>query len=357
MNAHLAYVSRRAYVFQDYVWKPEYYAWPEEQMHEWPPRTPLNALMAGPATGLPWGEDDTAPRSISEKWFDVVCPKDERRIINTRDVKPAVWNSPGADVLAHWAKVIREAPERCLEIEGASHDEDNFSQTFDLWIFGSTRVLSLWDSFSKSPVSTLLATSPIVKSAVDANELIFLPRGRRPMPSYSRDPYERMMAMHVRRGDFFEACQRLAYYNSTFYSWNLLPSLPDPLVIDPKLAWNTTQYIDAFNKRCLPEIAAIAQKARTSREAYANAARAAERRRNLDVMYLLTNEKGPWLQQMKDALKNDGWNTIVTSSDLVLNDEQMDVNMAVDMEIARKAAVFIGNGVCPSRTSTSLLCD
>ncbi|KAJ7701154.1 hypothetical protein B0H17DRAFT_924733, partial [Mycena rosella] len=33
-----------------------------------------------------------------------------------------------------------------------------------------------------------------------------------------------------------------------------------------------------------------------------------------------------------------------TSADLVLDAEQADVGMAVDMEIARRAAVFLGNG-------------
>jgi hypothetical protein len=31
MNAHLAYVSERAYVFQDYIWAEEHYQWPKEK--------------------------------------------------------------------------------------------------------------------------------------------------------------------------------------------------------------------------------------------------------------------------------------------------------------------------------------
>jgi hypothetical protein len=45
-------------------------------------------------------------------------------------------------------------------------------------------------------------------------------------------------------------------------------------------------------------------------------------------------------------LYEDGWSHVATTQDLELTQEQKDVSMAVDMEIARKAAVFVGNGVC-----------
>ena len=342
MNTHLAYESKRAYVFQDYVWKPGYYPWPKSQFIQNPPRTPLNALIAGPTAGGPWDEDES-PRSVSEQWFDVVCPRSERRIINTRDVKPAVSNSPGDEVFAHWVKLLRDAPERCIEITAAHGSEDTYPQTFDLWLWGSSRVLPLWESFSKSPTSRLLATSPIVNSAIARNEYLFLPRGPRPPHPASRNPYERMMAMHIRRGDFREACVRLATYKSTFYSWNLLPDLPDPFVLPASVVYDTKEYFEKYFERCLPPLEAIVRKARRSREDYVRAGEG--KQRTLDVMYLLTNERGEWLGRMKDALKQDGWHTIVTSNDLELDTEQTDVNMAVDMDIAWRAAVFIGNGV------------
>jgi hypothetical protein len=74
----------------------------------------------------------------------------------------------------------------------------------------------------------------------------------------------------------------------------------------------------------------------------------------LDTFYLLTNEKSAWIDEIKDALKRDGW-TVATSQDLVLDAEQRDVSMAVDMEIARRAAVFVGNGVSPA-CSKALSC-
>ncbi|GAW08986.1 Myosin- partial [Lentinula edodes] len=297
MNAHLSYVSGRSYVFLDYYWKPEYYSWPKSQFRSNPPRTPLNALISGPAAGGPWDEGDEAPRAISERWYDIVCPYGERRFMNTREFKPPVWNSPGIDMLNHWSQVLRNAPERCIEIQG-DDEHDMFPQVFDLWMWGSTRVLSLWEEFSKSPVS--------------------------------RDPYDRMMAIHIRRGDFKEA-------------WNLLPQLPDSFEVPPSLVWDSSEYNQYYVERCFPEQQSIVAKVREARKSYISAA-GKDEKRTLDVMYLLTNAKGNWLAKMIADLKQDGWHTIVTSKDLELNAEQTDVNMAVDMDIARKAAVFIGNG-------------
>ncbi|KAL0564954.1 hypothetical protein V5O48_017082, partial [Marasmius crinis-equi] len=169
MNAHLAYMSKRSYVFQDYVWVPQHYTWPENQWLHNPPRTPLNAIIAGPTAGGLWEAGDEAPRSVSEEWFDTVCPQSERRIINTRDVKPTINGGQGNVIFEAWRKLLEEAPEKCIEIWPADNEEDGHPQTFDLWLWGSDRILSLWEDFKKSPTSRLLETSPLVKSAIDRN--------------------------------------------------------------------------------------------------------------------------------------------------------------------------------------------
>lgn len=345
MNSYLAYKSGRAYVFQDYVWKVEYYPWPQRKFRTWPPHTPLNALISGPTAGGPWGDGDDAPRSVSEDWFDIVCPPNERRIINTRDVKPAIMWDDGKKIFSTWEKLLLEAPERCIEIQPADRSEDNFPQVFDLFLWGTDRILSMWEEFRDSPVSQLLETSPIVNAAIARNEYLFVPRGGMKSPG-PRNPYDRMLAIHIRRGDFKEACLGLATWNSTFYSWNLLPFLPDKFVPPPGGSWgkNTEENIAVYMERCLPTFDAIVQKIRDSRHDYIKAAKGGEKR-TLDTLYILTNDDSEWLQQLKSALKGEGWNLVVTSKDLVLDAEGVDTGMAVDMDIARRAAVFIGNGV------------
>ena len=340
MNTWLAYKSKRAYVFQDYVWNREHYPWPMAKYMLSRPRTPLNALLSGPSAGGLWDPDDNAPRSISEEWFDIVCPKSERRIILTADVKPAVFWETGDVIFKHWEKLLTDAPERCIEIQPK---DDEVPQIFDLWLWGSTRILPLWEEFKNSPVSRLLGPSAIVRAAVRRNEHLLLHRGPRPT---LRDPYERMLAIHLRRGDFKHHCLSLAKWNSSFHSWNLLPSLPDKFIHPEGYEWgkNTPEGIAHYKKHCYPEDDVILEKIQKSREEYIQAASPGEHR-VLDVIFLLTNDATSWVDDLKAKLRESGWYTVVTTKDLKLYQEQKDVGLAVDMEFARKAAVFVGNGV------------
>jgi len=346
MNAWLAYKTKRAYVFQHYRWKPEYYHWPKYKAETWPPVTPANALTSGPAVGGSWEPGDPAPRSVNLNYFNKVCPPSERRIINTEDVKPEIRWDNGDVIFERWETLLRDAPERCIEIQSASRSIDNFPQVFDLFLWGSDRILPLWEGFKNSPVSRLLKTSPIVQSAVDRNEYLFLPRGPRSDVPVSNDPYDRMLAIHLRRGDFKQACLDLATWNSTFYSWNLLPELPDKFSTPPGYTWgkNTPENIEIYNKHCFPTDQFILEKIRSSRKEYIASAKPGEHR-VLDVLYFLTNDKSGWVEGLKERFRNEGWYTIVTTNELELDQEQKDVGMAVDMDLARKAAVFIGNGV------------
>jgi hypothetical protein len=51
------------------------------------------------------------------------------------------------------------------------------------------------------------------------------------------------------------------------------------------------------------------------------------------------------LNGLKGALQKDGWDDLKSSLDVRLDGEQGYVAMAVDMAIAEKAEVFVGNGV------------
>ena len=348
MNTWLAYKSNRAYVFQDYIWKREYYPWQSFIDRTWPtiPHTPANALLAGPSVGGPWGRGDGAPRSVSEKWFDVVCPKEERRIINSEEVKPAIRWENGDVIFNRWQQLLRDAPERCIEVQAASRSIDGFPQTFDLFLWGSDRILSLWEDFKNSPVSQLLATSPVVESAIYKNEYLFQSRDSSLPSEAPLNVYDRMLAIHLRRGDFQQACLDLANWNSTFYSWNLHPSLPDKFVNPPGYTWgkNTPENVEFYLKRCYPTDEAILEKIERSKSDYVQSAKPGETR-YLDTLYILTNDKTGWVNSMIPLLQTHGWHIVVTTQDLDLDSEQKDVGMAVDMEYARKAAVFIGNGV------------
>ncbi|KAJ7469029.1 hypothetical protein FB451DRAFT_1400609 [Mycena latifolia] len=166
INAHLASVSGRTYVFQDYYRSYEHYQWPKERWESVTSRTSFNAIVSGPVAGEPFELDDPVPRADSEDWFDVVA-------------------------------LLQSAPERCIEIVEATAAEDSFPQSFDLSLWGSPRLLSLWPSFAASPISHNLGASPIVR-AVERNTYLFLWWGVRPPHPAPRDPFTRMLALHQR---------------------------------------------------------------------------------------------------------------------------------------------------------------
>jgi len=63
-------------------------------------------------------------------------------------------------------------------------------------------------------------------------------------------------------------------------------------------------------------------------------------------IFILSNARKPWLSDLKDKLAKDGWDHVISRRDLMLDKQQRGVSVAVDMGIAEKAEVFVGNGVC-----------
>ncbi|KAJ7057393.1 hypothetical protein C8F01DRAFT_1151915 [Mycena amicta] len=353
MNAHLAFMSNRAYVFADYKWADQHYPFPPT------PRsgatTPFPALLAGPVVGGSWPSNITThhPRSISARWWDTVCPPARRRQINTLDIKPhipgGVDGASASLIFETWRTLLLDAPENCLEVVYVPKDiRDDYPQVFDLRLWGGNRVLSLWDEFSTSPVSTLLRPSDIVLRAIEGNidggVFLWLPGGvsRPPMSQTGRNPFPRMLAVHLRRGDYIGHCRMLAAWGSGHYGWSQLSFLPD--VLNRRLpAGDDPQREEKAFRMCLPDVDGVVQRvAEVQREWLAHAA--GGERVDLDLVYLLTNESGAFLDELVTALHTAGWQTVVTTRDLRLNTEQRDVSMAVDMEIAKRAAVFVGNG-------------
>lgn len=353
MDSFLAYKSNRTYVFYDFTWPDKHYPWPINQYREWTPHTPLNAFFSGPTAGGPWGPGDKAPRAISDKWFDVVCPKNERRYINTHDVKPAIYWEDGSVIFDHWRRILSDAPERCIEIIAPSPETDSTPQVFDLHLWGSGRSLSLWEEFKNSPISQLLFASPIVESAIEANLPSFTPDSQVPLSNISRSiTFGNTLSVHIRRGDYKSQCRHFWTWSSSFYNWNLLPFLPDRFDPPPGFSWgaNIPENLPVFLERCLPEIPSIIKRIREMKEDFLRSAKAEESRR-LRTIYVMTNDNSSWLDDLRLALERDGWEIVLTTSDLLLNAEQKEVGVAVDMEIGRHSELFIGNGVSRSLES------
>jgi len=209
-------------------------------------------------------------------------------------------------------------------------------------------ILPLWDEFSKSPVSTLLRTPPHVLAAIKSNEKLFFPGE---VSHYCSLPqrFETVFAIHVRRGDYSGSCQGFANWNSTFYSWSQLPGLPDPLIRGPaygdlKEGQNTRENNEMVRRRCWPTDEEMVTKIHEVRHQWHNDP--ASEGKRLRTLYIMTNADKAWLNSFRERMILEGWDFVSSTADLVLDSDQMAVSNIVDMDIARQAAVFMGNGVC-----------
>ncbi|KAG9103757.1 hypothetical protein FRC06_008215 [Ceratobasidium sp. 370] len=345
LNTILAYESNRAPVFSPYE------AWahpPRDDRTETGDRKvlviPYNAFLWGPTSGAPWGEGDHHPRAISDKWWEVVCPLQRRKVINADDVVKEIGKElDGKEVMRQWTALLSETPENCVEIIGA--------QIFDFYLLGSTRILSLWKKFSKHPAIKGLKESELVLTALSRNMDKLQNQGRsswRPPILRKRDVIAGLLAMHIRRGDYAGEegkdeghCLHLSKWGSTFTGWNQLPQLPDKF--DPPsregLEWgtNTPELADYYLKRCLPTPAQVASRLHSIR---------AQRHTRLSHIFIATNAEPEYLAELRVVLAADGWasDAIVTSDELELNWQAKSVGVAVDMAIMSRAEVFVGNG-------------
>jgi hypothetical protein len=205
---HLLYLCPQPSILHSHFHsQPDHYPWqPAWGLYGWP-HTPLNAILSGPLVGGPWDAGDASPRAIHELYWDEVCPPLERHIVYTSDLKAPVSREPGRVIFEHMVKTLKELPARCVEVQGS--EGDKYPQLYELDLVGNGRVLTLSEPFLHSPTSRLLGPSGIVSSALERNKWLFLPRGPRNIAAPS-DPFKRMMAVHIRRGDYEGHCRSLA---------------------------------------------------------------------------------------------------------------------------------------------------
>jgi hypothetical protein len=105
--------------------------------------------------------------------------------------------------------------------------------------------------------------------------------------------------------------------------------------------WSGVRIYRARFARSYPTEAEILERIRTVRREHLAAAPGAA----LDVLYVATNADARWVAALRAPLLRDGWRAVVSLHDFALDEAQNEVGNAVDMEVARRAALFVGNGV------------
>ena len=154
----------------------------------------------------------------------------------------------------------------------------------------------------------------------------------------SNVPFQGLLVLHIRRGDFKNHCAHLARWSSDWNGFNSFPGFIDKF--SPPLGGGngsiTPHNMAIYMKHCLPTIQQIVDKVTEVRNVT----------EGLKNVYIMTNGGISWVDELQNALNRaHNWDQIASSSDLELSLEQQYVAQTVDMMIGQKAHVFIGNGV------------
>lgn len=197
----------------------------------------------------------------------------------------------------------------------------------------------------------------------------------------------KLVAVHVRRGDYESHCKWLEYLKTPWNSWNSLgtysrdnatlpkgfdpdefkldapwvnasyPELPDSFFDGP---YSTAYPHDAEGRvdpttltreeltflHCWPRMDGIRDKLAAVRRAHPA----------LEDVYLMTNGGDRWVGGLVELLLEDGWKSVRSSKELVLGDAALAVSQGVDMAVGTWAEVLVGNGVRQSPLNQDIPC-
>ncbi|KAH0836500.1 hypothetical protein J3R83DRAFT_8137 [Lanmaoa asiatica] len=207
-------------------------------------------------------------------------------------------------------------------------------------------MLTIWPYLAKSPVSTHWGWSPLIHDAYRKNQHLFEP----PKTTFfgglfgSQEdgvtaPIPGLLAIHVRRGDFKDHCTHLGEWAADWNAFNSFPEFHDKFDLPTDGGWGKTsdENLKLYIERCYPSIEQIVDKVRRVRVEAADPLR---------YLYIMTNGATPWVEELKSALVQAmDWDQVGSSRDLKVTWEQKFVAQALDMYVAQRAQVLIGNGV------------
>ena len=218
-------------------------------------------------------------------------------------------------------------------------------------VFGKKqRLLPLWPTIAHSPILAYWDWSSLIYNAYTRHKHFF-----KPFPSSrvaglvnslglsgAEDPYtaiKGLLAIHIRRGDFEDHCRHLAEWSADWHAWNAFPEFIDKFEVPTNTTVDETTQI--YLAHCYPTIEQIVDKVKRVREESAAT-------HDLRYLYIMTNGPISWVEELRAALARAGgraWESVKSSRDLELTWEEKFVAQGVDMFVAQKAEVIIGNGV------------
>lgn len=144
------------------------------------------------------------------------------------------------------------------------------------------------------------------------------------------------MAQRVSRRCALCSLTRRLTHASPFVAFNKLPRLPGNENIPPPADMVEATRTGLYRAKCDPQILDIIARARRMRKNHPL----------LKSVYILTDADRAWAEEVRMWLLSEGWDKVwVGREDLYPAWQDREVGVAVDMEVARRAGVFVGNGV------------
>jgi hypothetical protein len=301
---------------------------------------------------------------VRKEFYDVVCPKSERFILSSQAI--ASTNSDGQWVMAQdsidrWATILKSISARCVEI-AEGEPIFNWPYVFIALAWRSTNIkdrmfhntrnlMAVWPDLRQSPMITTLKWSPLVQEAYENNRAVFDSRARRhTQSSIVRHPaiasiehneansliVPGLLALHIRRGDFDWHCRKESTARRTpFNAFNSFPGSQDQFT-PPDWSMSERDAWDAYRPRCFPTVDEIVAKVENVRQDNPS----------LHSVYVLSNAPREWVDDLLSRLnQRNPWYLMGGSRQLKLTPEQRFIAQSIDMLIAQRAEVFIGNGV------------
>ncbi|TRM69847.1 hypothetical protein BD626DRAFT_391128 [Schizophyllum amplum] len=300
---HLAKETGRTYVYQPFVWR-------KRGEHE---LVPLSAFLAG-----------ATHDSISSAAYDEICSEGERTHLSVSGESDNTrWQTAKFSIETDTA--------RCLVV-------DNRILT---WNFLASPGLHVaWPSY-QNYLANNFAWSDGINAAIARTQSTL---NLRSPTNPEGDTY---MALHLRRGDFESHCLSLADSHTGFTTWATLPDLQNA-VFAPPLSTNNASSVLVHCYPSLRRILDLVDLHARSRPA-------------LRVLHILHD--AAWdhplvrlqLAKLEAAVtsamhaRTAGWpggpmRRVTHSGTLALVKGEADYAVAVDVELARRSEVFIGNG-------------
>lgn len=312
---NLALASSRTYVYQPFVWRPR-----GEKSY-----VPLSVFLPG-----------VTKDSISSEAFQRTCPEE-----NVVHMSLYIGNE------GQWEHALKRlsGDERCVVV-----DDWIFNWTF----LAGTGLHPVWPSFQKY-LQDHFEWSPAILDLIHRTQSQ-LNLHRKTSPTGG----EEYLALHLRRGDFESHCKYLSEVKMGFTTWATLPNFQSSILSPPLDTSNATSVLI----HCYPSLHRILSGISVQARLHPNA-------RTIYVLHDgAIDHLGVYLQfyKLREAIMSKEWAKkghwpngpmirVLQSSDAdkVRTWGENDYGVAVDVELARRAEGFIGNGYSSLSTQIAAL--